>query len=275
MINISDKEIIQSYLKNKKITLVMKETGVSYVKIKRILMENNLFEQKLHIKRKRKFDVDDNYFSKIDTKEKAYWLGFLWGDGYISPNQNRVGIAIKSSDKEHLEKFKKAIRFKGNIGTYKTVGGYKIGVEYCRIAFKSEKMIEDLKKIGFLEKKSLIMKPPSMSCMTRQLRVHFWRGIIDANGSICPSNKIIRKQFYFHIIGTLEMIADFKELFQIHSSIKLGQRYADCEIYDFRINITKTNQWILEKIYEDSEEIRLNRKYDVYQEYLRKQSTKN
>ena len=32
---------------------------------------------------KRKYNVNDNYFNKIDNEEKAYWLGFLLADGCI------------------------------------------------------------------------------------------------------------------------------------------------------------------------------------------------
>ena len=38
-------------------------------------------EQKLN---RRKYSVNDNYFNVIDTEEKAYWLGFIYADGFIS-----------------------------------------------------------------------------------------------------------------------------------------------------------------------------------------------
>lgn len=32
----------------------------------------------------RKYDVNKEYFTDIDTENKAYWLGFLWADGSIA-----------------------------------------------------------------------------------------------------------------------------------------------------------------------------------------------
>lgn len=29
-----------------------------------------------------RYTFDKNIFDKIDTKEKAYWMGFIWCDGY-------------------------------------------------------------------------------------------------------------------------------------------------------------------------------------------------
>lgn len=44
---------------------------------------------------------NDNYFSNIDTKEKAYILGYTLADGYISNSTIEYGCEI--ADKEILE----------------------------------------------------------------------------------------------------------------------------------------------------------------------------
>ena len=41
-------------------------------------------EQRLN---RRKYNVNDSYFEKIDTEHKAYWLGFIYADGYIIKNE--------------------------------------------------------------------------------------------------------------------------------------------------------------------------------------------
>ena len=51
-----------------------------------------------------------NYFREIDTKTKAYWLGFFCADGFISKNRyGRLGIELSNKDKKHLIKFCKII----------------------------------------------------------------------------------------------------------------------------------------------------------------------
>ena len=43
----------------------------------------------------RKYYFNNEYFDRIDTEEKAYWLGFLYADGYISSNNNGFGCSLK------------------------------------------------------------------------------------------------------------------------------------------------------------------------------------
>ena len=54
------------------------------------------------------------FFENIDTEEKAYWLGFMYADGYIISNngrygQEQIGITLSTKDLGHLEKFKQSI----------------------------------------------------------------------------------------------------------------------------------------------------------------------
>ena len=49
---------------------------------------------------------NDTIFESIDTEEKAYWLGFLYADGSISSTNNTIELSLKSSDINHLIKFK-------------------------------------------------------------------------------------------------------------------------------------------------------------------------
>lgn len=39
----------------------------------------------------RKYFHNIDFFEVIDTEEKAYWLGFMYADGYIINNENRYG----------------------------------------------------------------------------------------------------------------------------------------------------------------------------------------
>ena len=38
---------------------------------------------------------DSNYFEKIDTKEKAYWLGFFSADGYVNQSTRSIEFCLK------------------------------------------------------------------------------------------------------------------------------------------------------------------------------------
>ena len=41
-----------------------------------------------------KYDRNSNVFEKIDTEEKAYWLGFLYADGYINEEHNFITLVL-------------------------------------------------------------------------------------------------------------------------------------------------------------------------------------
>ncbi len=60
-------------------------------------------------------NLDLNYFSEINTIEKAYWLGFLFADGWIAIDRKqsgkyfRIGLGQKSGDRERVVAFCKAL----------------------------------------------------------------------------------------------------------------------------------------------------------------------
>ena len=98
-------------------------------------------------KHKSKYYLNERYFEYIDSEEKAYWLGFLFADGFVNKD-SYVGIALQSSDYHHLEKFRDCIHSNHIIHTYKCSDNCFSNPEkfYSKIIFKSKEMSEDLKK---------------------------------------------------------------------------------------------------------------------------------
>ena len=52
---------------------------------------------------------DNTVFDKIDTEEKAYWLGFIVADGYLNINKHMLRIKLGNRDRSHLIKFIKFV----------------------------------------------------------------------------------------------------------------------------------------------------------------------
>ncbi len=66
-----------------------------------------------HLKKEKileNFSLDHHVFDIIDSDEKAYWLGYIMGDGCISMNRNSYVVNISSNDIEVLENFKKFLK---------------------------------------------------------------------------------------------------------------------------------------------------------------------
>lgn len=132
----------------------------------------------------KKYTCNSDYFKDIDSEEKAYWLGFVYGDGYLTHTEKTIkfGLSIMEADYEHMIKFKNAIKYNGNIGHYEVSSGYKVGAEYCRIIISDDLFSQHLISHGLVEHKSNIMKPPTG--IPEELIRHWIRGFMDANGSI-------------------------------------------------------------------------------------------
>jgi hypothetical protein len=69
--------------------------------------------------------VNEHFFDLVDAEEKAYWLGFLAADGNVHKNGMGISLTLQERDKDHLNKFLKAIDSKAKIGVYLRKNGCK------------------------------------------------------------------------------------------------------------------------------------------------------
>ncbi len=46
-------------------------------------------------KKIRNYPRNSNYFTNIDSSEKAYWLGFMYADGTVSSKTNTIALGLK------------------------------------------------------------------------------------------------------------------------------------------------------------------------------------
>ena len=147
---------------------------------------------KKYIKKLRGFNKpcikDESFFEKIDTQEKAYWLGFLYADGYNSGNG--IVLSLQKSDLESIKRFKKDIKSTSNIYTIKREGmaiGAMNKQDLVSLAVSSVKISRDLSKLGCVQKKSLVLQFPASEQVPDSLIHHFIRGFFDGDGCCCIS----------------------------------------------------------------------------------------
>ena len=107
----------------------------------------------------RRYNLDESFFEKIDNKEKAYWLGFLSGDGAITENKVRLRLAIK--DKIHLKKFKETVEWAGK-------DYYHKDADALEVCFRSFKMLNDLARYFITPRKTYTIKFPGYPRTTRK-----------------------------------------------------------------------------------------------------------
>lgn len=178
-IDIDDNLVIEKYNELKNIHKVAEYFDISIGPVLRILKRNG-FELT-----NRRYNVNHDYFEKIDTEEKAYWLGFLYADGYIRERKSGNSLEMKLSvkDKEHLLLFKNLINSNHKIVDAVSKVKYKGGFSTSKmvyLAIYSTELVKSIKKQGVHSKKTFSIEKPNID---PELMNHFIRGYFDGDGS--------------------------------------------------------------------------------------------
>lgn len=226
---------------------------------------------RLGLKREEKYHYDKRFFKDIDTEDKAYWLGFIYADGYVSKaKENRgyvVGIELKDADYKHLEKFNISIHGNVPVSHRKRSAKYIDGVYTpesmsCNIRLFCKDMFNDLIKHGCCQNKSLIKRRPNE--IPDEFMKDFLRGYFDGNGSIAYSlNKKVNKSYL-----KIGITTGSKEYVDWLSGFLNDNGYGNIVMQDtngsYRLQIlSNSNIDFLKYLYDDSS-IYLQRKYDKY-----------
>ena len=126
--------------------------------------------------------VNEHIFDSIDTEEKAYWLGFMFADGFVLSNDNTIGLDLAEKDFTHLEKFRLFLNFIGNL---KVTNTNFPNVKRVRLEFSSKYMKQILISYGCIPKKSLTLNFPNINIFNNiELIRHFIRGYVDGDGCL-------------------------------------------------------------------------------------------
>lgn len=167
--------------------------------------------------RKRKYKFDEDYFEIIDNAEKAYWLGFIAADGYITKKQKGKGqniFGITLHEREPLEKLLKCLNSDKVILSYdwsQSKNKYSDKTEY-KLLFVSNKMVSDLEKNGIVERKTFKLKFPH-GIINKSLYSHYVRGYFDGDGSVFYSISRGKKDeiLSVSICGTFSFLDDLRK----------------------------------------------------------------
>lgn len=176
-------EILQKYDDGQSITSLNKEYHTT--KIRDLLIKNNrqVPERRKGIGgAKRKCSLNDDYFQELDSKDKAYFLGFIYADGFITkPSTGQAILGLTLAEIEPIDKFKKYIHTNKKVGYYKKVNSYSDKSYEYKLALNSDKLVSDIEKLGVIERKTLTLTFPNIR---EDLIPHFIRGYFDGDGSV-------------------------------------------------------------------------------------------
>lgn len=223
----TQEQIILDYKKGKSLRQIEKDYNVTRNTVSKYLTEHNI--KVTTGNHYRTYYHNEDYFENIDCEHKAYWLGFMFADGYISNNENRYGqdqfgLSLAKEDIEVLYKFKQDIEATNPVHEY---GRATKGQNLCRLQLTSQKTVDDLISKGCVKQKSHIIKPPSG--IPDELIPHFIRGFFDGDGSIIKSKnehyvKTDGYKYNINITTTKEMADWIQFYFKMGSVIKDSRR---------------------------------------------------
>jgi len=132
-----------------------------------------------------KYTINGNYFEKIDTEDKAYFLGLLYADGYNSEDRGSIQLKLQIADLHILETFNKFLGSNRPIAKVDYYFKKGLGQIQYRLYVNNKKMSKDLAKLGCFQAKSLTLKFPTEEQVPSHLIRHFIRGYFDGDGCIC------------------------------------------------------------------------------------------
>lgn len=181
---------------------IAKQMDVNQEKIYRVLKEKEVTRS--NKENSVKYFVNHHYFDEIDNRDKAYWLGFMYADGYIIKNGNQkcVGVTLATKDRDHLEKMKSALDSTHPIHDYES----KDGNLYSKLLITSDRLFDSLEKLGCTERKTDILKFPLHYFVPKVYQQDFIRGYFDGDGSFSKNSPKAKLPYSIKICGTHELI---------------------------------------------------------------------
>lgn len=174
----------------------------------------------------------DDYFEIIDSEDKAYHLGLMYADGNVNSKRGVVSIKLSEKDEQTLIEFSKRIGSKKPLYVRKAgiiAGTSYVGKKQYKMELVSDKLKEDLIKLGCVPNKSLILKFPTEEQVPREYMSHFIRGYFDGDGCIYNS----RGRVMINVVGTEEFLKSLRDTlntdinitFNIHKERRRGMSY--------------------------------------------------
>ena len=201
---------------------------------------------------------NEHIFDQIDSEEKAYWLGFIFADGYISSSPLRKNVksiyqfelALGLKDRKHLEKFKKFMEYEIDL----IIDSYR-----CRFVLSNKHLWTTLNNYGCTPNKSLTLQFPNIS---ENFIRHFIRGYFDGDGCITRYVHTHIVSPHVELLGTKCVLENVLKYSNTEAIFRHDHRHSDKTLF-LCWNKEQSIKFI-NYLYQNSS-IYLDRKYKLYQ----------
>ena len=267
LVSFTDEDIINDYCNlNLSITQIAKNRNTTRNVISKHLKKNNILVINHHNETK----FNEHVFDVIDTEEKAYWLGFIFADGYIaSINKSKkikynFELSLTGDDVEHLRKFNSFMGYNGDNVKLGTIKNKEKEYTRCRWSIGNKHLWETLNSYGCVPQKSLALTFPDKSIFKEEwLIIPFIRGYFDGDGCISLIKTKNTPSVTASILGTIDMLNPIKELFFDRKLIKNNDQNDKTYVYCLS---QKQAHVFLTVIYHNAT-VYLDRKYKKFEDW--------
>lgn len=160
----------------------------------------------------RAYNVDEAFFEKIDTEEKAYILGLISTDGNIRRDSPRICLSLQARDEHILWDIKTAIKADAPVldrapGSFPGSGPMKY------LTVNSHQLVRDLARFGVVPNKTFSL---TYASVPRHLERHYLRGLLDGDGTL--HSRI------WGFLGTEALIDGVIDAVRRHTGVTLKKR---------------------------------------------------
>lgn len=245
---------IQMYVENNfPISKIAKEFHIDRHRLSRELRNRGVVVSRTSSK----YKYTEDYFEDISTENKAYWLGFMYADGYVSLVDNKIELGLKESDVSHIEKLRdeicpgKPIQYKKSSKSY-------------RLCCTNKPLAKSLANCGCVPNKSLVLTFPTKEVLPKEMYKHFIRGYFDGDGCISYSTN---NGLSISVQGTKQFIGYIRDFLTTELGLTTTTLIIKKSVVEWRKTGVQAKK-VLDYLYRDSN-ISLYRKYNKYVDYCR------
>lgn len=271
ILNKEDQDTIAECYYTKTSTELAKLYNVSPSSIHKIWRERGL-----RGKDNRRYYCNFDYFEKIDTVNKAYFLGFIAADGCVyrrkkgEKAQGLLSICINADDIEIIEKFKEDIGSNQPIIIGKQRGNIQ---PTATLAISSNKLVDDLARYGIIPRKTWVYTPEGVP---ENLIHHFIRGYFDGDGSVYKAVKSKNRDALCNYLAcfvgnfsTMKFIQEVLAANGVHIPIKEDKRvYKGGRFYELKTCNVNATYNLLSYLYKSDTVFCLARKKKLADEFI-------
>lgn len=165
--------------------------------------------------------TNEHYLDKIDSPNKAYWLGIWYGTGFISKSIGgyECTLIVSRKDEITLERFKNHIGYSRGFDLLQ-----EENVDTVKLRINNKSIFDALTSHGLLSNKSTELSFPSF--LPPNFLSSFLLGYFEGKGTCYTSCSVISGVTYnkiaFNLFGNERFLSDAREVILQQAGVKLG-----------------------------------------------------